>query len=281
MNIIIMNIIILIFGVVFTGILIKMIKLYYNFYNVCKQLDTDERIKFFYNKFLVNIISKFNITKNIFIFYILIPTIKINYFILSIFISLIHSLCEFEYDLFMKKNGFSITEYSYQEMDKILNDNEDNKFNEINNFEFNQTCENNNEEKERLIDLKIEFFMKNKANIDLFKNTKEFNIEDFNLNNQDNNIKLENLIKNELLFENINNHIMNNIMNDIPSLENVISNMHMINEGIEVLRIDDIDFGDNINVFLNNFNEKNNKNNLIKNSENIVIIKTGKKKNKI
>ena len=74
---------------------------------------------------------------------------------------------------------------------------------------------------------------------------------------------------------------MNNIMNDIPSLENVISNMHMINEGIEVLRIDDIDFGDNINVFLNNFNEKNNKNNLIKNSENIVIIKTGKKKNKI
>ena len=276
MNIIIMNI--LIFGVVFTGILIKMIKLYYNFYNVCKQLDTDERIKFFYNSFLVKTISKFNITKNIFIFYILIPTIKINYFILSIFISLIHSLCEFEYDMFMKKNGFSITEYSYQEMDKILNDNEDNKFNEINNFELNQTCENNNEEKEKLIDLKIEFFMKNQANIDLFKNTKEFNIEDFNLNNQENNIKLENLVKNELF---------DNIMNDIPSLENIISNMHMINEGIEVLRIDDIDFGDNINVFINNFNENNNnnnnnnKNNKNNNQENIVIIKTGKKKNKI
>ena len=34
--------------------------------------------------------------------------------------------------------------------------------------------------------------------------------------------------------------------------------MNIINEGIEVLKIDDIYFGDNLNTFFNNFNNKDN-----------------------
>ena len=88
-------------GILFLGFLLKMINLYINFYKICKNLNTDDKIKYFNNKYIIRIILKFNIIKYIFIFYILIPTIKINYFILSFFISLIHSLCEIEYDDFM------------------------------------------------------------------------------------------------------------------------------------------------------------------------------------
>ena len=54
----------------------------------------------------------------------------------------------------------------------------------------------------------------------------------------------------------------------------------------EVLKMDDIDFGENLNNFLNNYNEEN-KNGEVKNktvletNKEVLIIKTGKKKNKI
>jgi hypothetical protein len=246
-------------GILFFGFLIKMIKLYRNFYKISKNLNTDERIKFFNNKYIIAIISKYNFIKHIFIFYILIPTIKINYFILSIFISLIHSLCEMEYDDFMEKNGFSFTDFSHDEIEKILNNNSDedkddidlqtNFINDYNENEKNKILEN----KEKLIDNKIEFYMKNKINL-----------ENFDINNQENYTKLENLIGNNNLDLNLN-------------IEELKKDINIINEGIEVLKIDDIDFGENLNTFFNNFNNKD-KNIKIDNSENIVVIKTGKKK---
>jgi len=246
-------------GILFFGFLIKITKLYRNFYKISKNLNTDERIKFFNNKYIVAIISKYNFIKHIFIFYILIPTIKINYFILSIFISLIHSLCEMEYDDFMEKNGFSFTDFSHDEIEKILNNNSDedkddidlqtNFINDYNENEKNKILEN----KEKLIDNKIEFYMKNKINL-----------ENFDIKNQENYTKLENLIGNNNLDLNLN-------------IEELKKDINIINEGIEVLKIDDIDFGENLNTFFNNFNNKD-KNIKIDNSENIVVIKTGKKK---
>ena len=287
-------------GIIFFGFLIKMINLYKNFYKVCKNLDTDERIKFFNNKYIVAIISKFNVIKHIFIFYILIPTIKINYFILSIFISLIHSLCEIEYDDFMEKNGFSFSDFSHDEIEKILNNNSDDENNnDENNNDENNNDENNNDEnnndknnndiniknninleplkilkneknqilenKEKLIDKKIEFYMKNQNNI-----------EKLDINNLEDYTKLENFI---------NNNDFNFDFNTNLNIEELKKDMNLINEGIEVLKIDDIDFGDNLNIFINNFNNNKDKeinNNSFKvknyNSENIVVIKAGKKK---
>ena len=254
-------------GILFFGFLLKMINLYINFYKVCKNLNTDDRIKFFNNKFIITIISKFNIIKYIFIFYILIPTIKINYFILSFFISLIHSLCEIEYDDFMEKNGFSFYDFNHDEIEKILNNNSDDEdminnkdliknINEINNIdEKNKILEN----KEKLIDQKIEFYIKNKNNI-----------ENLSINNLEDYEKLQNLINN-----NDFNFNLNTDLNSTLNLEELKKDMNIINEGIEVLKIDDIDFGENLNTFFNNFNKENKK---IDTTENIVVIKAGKKK---
>jgi hypothetical protein len=252
-------------GILFLGFLLKMINLYINFYKVCKNLDADERIKFFNNKYIIVIISKFTIIKNIYIFYILIPTIKINYFILSIFISLIHSLCEIEYDDFMEKNGFSFSDFNHDEIDKILNNSDDEKNDDIIGTNYYINEKNNEiidknkilENKEKIIDQKIELYIKNKNDIGKI-----------NLNNLENYDKLENLINN-------NDFNINNVLN----IEELKKDMNIINEGIEVLKIDDIDFGDNLNTFLNSFNTKDNKIK-VDNSENIVFIKAGKKKNK-
>ena len=262
-------------GILFLGFLIKMINLYRNFYKVCKNLDTDERIKFFNNKYIVAIISKFSIVKNFFIFFILIPIIKFNYFILSIFISLIHSLCEMEYDEFMEKNGFSFSDFSHDEIEKILNNNDDNVFTNndnnliINNMDNNiiKNDEKNKilEEKELLIDKKIEFYMKNKNNLEKL----DINlIDNLDVNLIDNYTKLESLILNNDLNFDFNTNL---------NIEELKKDMNFINEGIEVLKIDDIDFGDNLNTFFNNFNNKENKIK-VDNTENIVVIKAGKKK---
>jgi len=253
-------------GLLFFGFLIKIINLYRNFYKVCKNLDTDQRIKFFYNKYIVSIISKFGIIKNFFIFFVLIPIIKINYFILSIFISLIHSLCEVEYDNFMEKNGFSFSDFSHDEIEKILNNSDD----EINNKDFNITQKNDDfnndnieknkilENKEKLIDEKIQFYMINQENI-----------HKLNIKNLEDYTSLENLISNNDFNFDFNSNI------DIEELK---KDMNIINEGIEVLKIDEIDFGEKFNTLLNNFNNvKDNKSNN-NNSDNIVVIRTGKKK---
>lgn len=258
-------------GILIVAFLLRMINLYINFYKICKNLDADERIKFFNNKYIIAIISKFNIIKNIFIFYILIPTIKINYFILSFFISLIHSLCEIEYDDFMEKNGFSFSDFNHDEIEKILNNNSDDEKNDDeakNNYDINNQINNINEKnkilenKEKLIDQKIEFYIKNQNNI-----------ENLNINNLEDYQKLQNLINNDFNFD-INNDL-NTTLNSTLNLEDLRKDMNIINEGIEVLKIDDIDFGENLNTFLNNFNKENKK---IDNTENIVVIKAGKKK---
>jgi len=239
-------------GILLFGFLLKMINFYINFYKICKNLDTDDRIKYFYNKHIINIILKYNIVKHIFIFYILIPTIKINYFILSFFISLIHSLCEMEYDHFMEKNGFSFSNLTHDEIEKILNNSDDeNHDDENNDNEKYKILEN----KEKLIDQKIEFYMKNQNNI-----------ENFYINNLEDIDKIQNLI------------ISNNLdLDNALNIEELKKDINIINEGIEVLKIDDIDFGDNLNTFFNNFNIKENKIK-VDNTENIVIIKAGKKK---
>jgi hypothetical protein len=256
-------------GILFLGFLLKMINLYINFYKVCKNLNTDDRIKYFNNKYIIAIISKFNIIKHIFIFYILIPTIKINYFILSFFISLIHSLCEIEYDDFMEKNGFSFSDFNHDEIEKILNNNSDdedmiNNKDLIKNINITNNIDEKNkilENKEKLIDQKIEFYIKNQNNI-----------ENLNINNLEDFEKLQNLIhSNDFDFSTDLNATLNSTLN----LEELKKDMNIINEGIEVLKIDDIDFGENLNTFLNNFNKENKK---IDTTENIVVIKAGKKK---
>jgi hypothetical protein len=105
------------------------------------------------------------------------------------------------------------------------------------------------------------------------------NIENLNINNLEDYEKLQNLINNDFNFD-FNTDInttLNTTLNSTLNLEELKKDMNIINEGIEVLKIDDIDFGDNLNTFFNSFNNKENKIK-VDNTENIVVIKAGKKK---
>jgi hypothetical protein len=335
-----MSILILILGILFLAGLTKIVNMYYNFYHIYKDLDNEERIRYFYNNIIVKLISNRNKTKKIFIYYILIPLIKINYLILSFLISLMHSLCELELDNFMKKNGFSIQECSHHEIDKILNfnDNDENNdelsiFNEI--TEINDSSENllnsniqisnvkkslveennydedksilNNQNIENLIDEKLEFLINNQNNFDLFKNDELskssellYDFNNFSLNNDSkNNEKLENFIKNKNCINstdsnNNDNKITNimELMNDVEptnlnhllkinSNDKMYDNTLKIDDNNEVLKMDDIDFGENLNNFMINYNEENKKKIILEPKTEVSIIKTGKKKNKI
>ena len=353
-----MSILILILGILFLVGLTKIVNMYYNFYHIYKDLDNEERIRYFYNNIIVKLISNRNKTKKIFIYYMLIPLIKINYLILSFLISLMHSLCELELDNFMKKNGFSIQECSHQEIDKILNFNENNEnnenndefsvfneMNEINDSSLNLSNSNiqisnvkkllveennydedksilNNQNIENLIDEKLEFLINNQNNFDLFQNNELskssellYDFNNFSLNNDNkNNEKLENFIKNKNCINstdsnftdsnstdsnstdsnNNDNKITNiiELMNDVEptnlsnlikinSKDNIYDNILKIDENNEVLKMDDIDFGENLNNFMINYNEENKKKIILETKTEVSIIKTGKKKNKI
>jgi hypothetical protein len=169
----------------------------------------------------------------------------------------------------MEKNGFSFSDFNHDEIEKILNNNSDDGKNDGKNYEKNyeknddEYIEKNDddfieknkilENKEKLIDQKIEFYLKNQNNIE---NLNIYNLEDYD--------KIQNLIN-------------SNDFNFNLDMEELKKDMNIINEGIEVLKIDDIDFGENLNTFFNNFNNKENKIK-VDNTENIVVIKAGKKK---
>ncbi len=284
-----MSILILILGILFLAGLTKIVNMYYNFYHIYKDLDNEERIRYFYNNIIVKLISNRNKTKKIFIYYILIPLIKINYLILSFLISLMHSLCELELDNFMKKNGFSIQECSHHEIDKILNYNENDEnddelsiFNEIN--EINDTSQNlsnlniqictvkkssleennygedenknilSNHNIENLIDEKLEFLINNQNNLNIFKND-------------------EILISSELY--DFNNFSLNNDNKNNEKLENFIKNKNCTS------CIDDENKATNIMELMNdieptnitNLVKFNLKNNILKNDDNNELLK--------
>ncbi len=297
-----MSFLILILGILFLIGCTKIVNMYYNFYHIYKDLDNNERIKYFYNNIIVNLISRHNKIKKIFIFYILIPLIKINYIFLSFEISLMHSLCELDFDKYMNENGFSIHECSHQEVDKILNFNDfndhieneinddDNKTNNL--LENKESQDNNNllknesiENTENTIDQNLSILLNNQNSINQNQNENTINSELLNFNNFSieneniNNEKLENIVKNNNINFSDNNKIINieEIIKDVEPTD--LNNLIKYEENNEVLKMDDIDFGENLNNFINNYTEENKKE--IEINKEVLIIKTGKKKNKV
>lgn len=83
----------------------KIINFYFNFYHIFKYLDSYQKLNYFKNNTVILILNKFSKIKNIIINFILIPVIKINYLIISIFTSILYSLCEDEFKIFLKEKG--------------------------------------------------------------------------------------------------------------------------------------------------------------------------------
>ncbi len=76
-----------------------------NFYHIFKYLDSYQKLNYFKNNNLVLTLNKFSKVKNLIINYILIPMIKINYVIISIFTSILYTLCEDDFKIFLNKKG--------------------------------------------------------------------------------------------------------------------------------------------------------------------------------
>lgn len=85
----------LVLGIIIYGT--KLINYYYNFFHIYNYLDYEQKMGYFKSNYLVNIVSKHPIIKKIIVYYFLIPLIKMNYLFISIFITMLYSLCYFEF----------------------------------------------------------------------------------------------------------------------------------------------------------------------------------------
>lgn len=74
----------------------RLINNYNNFYHIYNYLDYEQKLGYFKSNYLVNFISKYNIIKKIFVYYFLIPIIKLNNIIIFILVRLLYSLCHTE-----------------------------------------------------------------------------------------------------------------------------------------------------------------------------------------
>ena len=81
----------------------KLVNYYYNFYHIYSYLDYEQKFGYFKSNYLINLISKYTVIKKIIVHYILIPIIKLNYLFISIFITLLYSLCYFEFKKILKE----------------------------------------------------------------------------------------------------------------------------------------------------------------------------------
>lgn len=81
----------------------RLVNYYYNFYHIYNYLDYEQKISYFKSNYLINMISKYHIVKKVVVYYLLIPLIKFNYLFISIFITLLYSLCYQEFKKIIKE----------------------------------------------------------------------------------------------------------------------------------------------------------------------------------
>lgn len=261
-----------------------LVNYYYKFYHIYKFLDHEQKIGYFKNNRIVNIISQNLIFKNIFINYILTPLIKINYVFILLFITLLYSLCHIEFNNFIKNDEILFKK-------KLINDETNknliesdikNKFNDIS--ETSCVFESID-----FIDNSISEQNINDDNLD-YENSKDFNIkkENSNLskeitevynitNDYDNNISnIMNFLSKTVLTKNKTDVIVKDQVDNIIKNDNLndsnLNNINFSNEinillsnNINENKIDDIDTNNNLedylvieNVYNNETMDKNN-----------------------
>jgi hypothetical protein len=254
----------------------KFINYYHKFFYIYKQLDDSEKFKYFCNNTLIKLIGKNSRFKSLVIVYLLTPLIKINYMIISALIYLMYALCENEFDNILLNNGLDNQKLKMFE----LNNKEYELFNEEPVINF---IENN----------KSTFSTTLKDDIDSFiTNTEDKKTSHVILCNDETNLKINDFLGNTLPIVEKNGICLNDNLED---LDDYIINNNSINKGviesneqkepIEMISMEEVDFGDYMINLINNSDKKSEK------SEEIVInnkmekdipikIKIGKKKSK-
>ncbi len=345
----------------------KLVNFYFNFYHIYKYLDSYQKLNYFKKNDIILFLSKSKNFKNIIIYYLLIPIIKINYLIISLFTSVLYTLCEDDFNNFLFKRGINqeLTETTetteIPETSKvdtnistdILNNTESNSLFINHNYIHNITKDYDNDI-EKTLSIQNEYHNKNintkimnlpdspnssnlssssnlpdSSNTPDSCNSPEYEIKsdsvnnlnlhnEFGIINKKNKITFNNILKKN--YDNSDSDNSNNSLNNKDKLDNItnlsdsdkdsldnyiISNKLNINnidvdidgkttQTIETIKIDDIDFGQNVNNMFEkykkegkivSFNEKSiaqsnisGSHNSNINSSSTIEIKIGKKK---
>jgi hypothetical protein len=241
-------------GIIYFGTVL--VNYYYKFYHIYKFLDHEQKLDYFKNNCIVNIISKNLIFKNIIINYVLTPLIKINYVFILLFITLLYSLCHIEFNYYIKNEDILLKKISINDpTNKDLADNDiniKNKFNDISEtssiFESIDFTDNNISEQNI-----------NNENLEL-KNSKDFNNMEKEIENQklskeitdvynitndyDNNISnIMNFLSKTVLTKNKTDEIIKDTVNNIikNNSENLVDN-----------NLNDLNLSNEINILLSN-----------------------------
>lgn len=285
----------------------KFVNYYHKFFYIYKQLDNNEKIKYFSNTTLIKLINNNSKIKSFIIIYLLTPFIKINYLIMSALIYLMYAVCENELDNIILNNGLENTNnYEIYELNNekpVINFVEINKPNYLStltddielftataNVEDNQQSENNAQFENNI-------FLNNEINQNM--------TEIINNNNNINDLNIQTIQNKEhTLNENLDDYIIENPKIDEFIINNVYSEDYKDNkdnenkekkkeiiktvvsdEPVEIISIEEVDFGDYMTKLINNSDKKPEevhiKSDDNKMDNNIPIkIKIGKKKNK-
>ena len=297
----------------------KFVNYYYNFFYMYKQLDYNQKFKYFSNNSLIKLIGKNQKLKNFVSIYILTPFIKLNYLIISTLIYLLYALCDCELDNILLQNGFNSLNSSVREEKEIADENILKtsisslvSLNDSSTFEDNLSMGNKSPSSLKTdVDLFISMVNLTESpknitsdnSLDDIINFKilndNTNVEDVKDQNKDldndkesvsdNNLD-EYLIKNEIMKEN-NEDVTKNNNSEIAEMKEFIDLIEMkknneetkviLNEN-ETISIDEVDFGDYMSDLINKSDEKDTIINTKITTETIPIkIKIGKKKNKL
>lgn len=277
---------IIILGIIFFGT--KLVNYYYNFYHIYNYLDYEQKLGYFKSTNLINLISKYPIVKKIIVYYFLIPIIKLNYLFISTFITLLYSLCYFEFKKILKEQKQK--KYKHKKNKKktynyILSETSNDSIKDLNNLmdDSNLVVNENNLDVDVDVDIKSttldntdqDIILKNDIlnvdKIDTDYNNGILNIIEFTkeTNNNDNNFMTIFEKLNENNEDNKDNNDKENKSNiylasnmDEQKLENTKNKYNLLNE-IDLLKKPDID--ENINYYLNdslNINNKKDTNNI-------------------
>ena len=304
---------------------------YYNFYHIYRYLDSYQKLNYFHNVNLINYLKKNIKIKDFIIYYFLVPFIKFNFITISLFTSILYSLCEKDFKSYLEKKNINldsnitldsntiipktnlininnkeisnitpqIDETNIEKRDNELIINHD-YLNIMNNKKYktsmlNEYIELNEEVKllnDKELHIKNNDFNKSSlldnSSINYSLNMEQSNQYQMNISNELDlliNNKNESIDKVNDQEENIDSYIVNDVntksnsdLKIIKSINELKSEKNSDDNIMETIRIDEIDFGENLESILKSSNVVNIKSNEKSKEIKILPIKIGKKK---
>ncbi len=201
----------------------KFINYYYNFYHIYRYLDSSQKLGYFKNISLIYLLNKYEKVKKILIFYILVPAIKFNYLLISLFVSLLYSLCEDDFKDYLEKRNVLMVPNKQNQTNQIESDN-NLKLKNLKQPELiinHDYLESFNKEQDN--NLKISYTQSDDFNLENDNYKNNYSSSDSNLNQNNKKVKLTNT------GTNTNTNTNTNTISNTRQIE-LVSNTEITNQ---------------------------------------------------